>query len=514
MTDRAKKRKKTASPSRSSASQKRLRQESTATASNTGPSGSSALPTSTDYQFRLKVISSAVEVANEVFVEAVQDLVHICFPETVLDEIGVEVVAEHMRHEKAPRNNIDRMREVFRSARKLDNALSAVASASQVLYGQSLSSAAASDSSGVVDDTESDGEASPSFKDEVVLRRREAKKKRKDKESKSKKRRKYDALQEDDEKLSADETVHSTNNEEPVSTGRNKSSVSEEKRVSKTWRWDVDSKALTVGDVPDIFQKTSDLFAYHALPVVQQELGPSATRKSIRKNIQSVLADMLESEFEKRVDSFRSLGKGDTTMLKRASPQGVSRGRDIARATPAPPPRREQRLRVYDDVIQDSVGARVGGQEANHVPVGGLYQPIVKRENAGEADEAPITVDGTREKTDDANAILAVFDRLSTEDISPPGSSSDETPIVDLLWGQCIHAGNHNRVAQAMMNNLNTRVSVASISILKFDGTIQRQTKKGLHDLLHTTLDSVCPTQVIMNASLGALQSRSFNLGY
>lgn len=46
---------------------------------------STSLPTGEDWLFRVKVISSATDLDNELFKSAVQGLVRICFPEGILD---------------------------------------------------------------------------------------------------------------------------------------------------------------------------------------------------------------------------------------------------------------------------------------------------------------------------------------------------------------------------------------------------------------------------------------------
>jgi hypothetical protein len=76
---------------------------------------STPLPTNDDWVFRVKVTSSTINPQDEVFEKAVQDLVNICFPLGVLEEIGVDVVERHMREESAPEENIRKMTDVFRA---------------------------------------------------------------------------------------------------------------------------------------------------------------------------------------------------------------------------------------------------------------------------------------------------------------------------------------------------------------------------------------------------------------
>jgi hypothetical protein len=60
------------------------------------------------------VISSSPAPTAEVFKDAVQGLAKICFPEGILDQLGVEVLEQHMRQEKAPEENLHRMGHMFR----------------------------------------------------------------------------------------------------------------------------------------------------------------------------------------------------------------------------------------------------------------------------------------------------------------------------------------------------------------------------------------------------------------
>jgi hypothetical protein len=49
------------------------------------------------------------------FKNAVQGLVRICFPRNVLDELGIDVVQQHMHEKNAPEQNVSKMAEIFRS---------------------------------------------------------------------------------------------------------------------------------------------------------------------------------------------------------------------------------------------------------------------------------------------------------------------------------------------------------------------------------------------------------------
>lgn len=79
-----------------------------------GPS-SEQLSKSEDWIFRIKVISSAINLHNELFKDAVRGLVRICFPDGILEQLGEEVVKKHMHEQHANTANIQRMSEIFKS---------------------------------------------------------------------------------------------------------------------------------------------------------------------------------------------------------------------------------------------------------------------------------------------------------------------------------------------------------------------------------------------------------------
>jgi hypothetical protein len=100
------------------------------------------------------MISSATDLSNDVFKNAVQGLVKIYFPEGILEQLGVQVLEQHMHQEKAPEENIQRMSEIFRSEMahratwmlseyldtpaKVESAMRATIAASARLHGDAL----------------------------------------------------------------------------------------------------------------------------------------------------------------------------------------------------------------------------------------------------------------------------------------------------------------------------------------------------------------------------------------
>jgi hypothetical protein len=115
------------------------------------PKNTTSLPTSDDWVFRVQVVSQSTDIHTEMFKRAVQGLVKICFPQNVLNELGVDVVQQHMREQNAPKQNIEKMREIFRSemvhrlvwmlveylddSSKVEAAVKSVTAASAVIHG-------------------------------------------------------------------------------------------------------------------------------------------------------------------------------------------------------------------------------------------------------------------------------------------------------------------------------------------------------------------------------------------
>jgi hypothetical protein len=377
-----------------------------------------------------------------VFEEAVQGLVQICFPGTVLDELGIEIVAAHMQHDNAPQANVERMRSAFKSAmiprvawmlaqytdsaEKLENATSILADASRVLHGQRQSQETVDDTSSIGSDVSASSHgARESSEAESISTQKQAEKSRKkgknlELKSKSKKKRRQDSVDNserlDEEHLSEAETVR-PDNDGRITTKQSRSSRRHEQRLSASWRWHVDSDAVTVENIPDVFQKMSDLFAYHALPVVQQKLEPTAKKKDPRKKIQSALTNMSNIEYRQWVDSLQNLRKGDLTMLDRVTAEVL--GKDITRATPAPTSRR---LQVYDEGAivrqQDNCDADVIGETANPTPMGSLSITTVEKEHLTDMDQSAVTADGVVGQTHDVHVSQSTFNQFSAEIVS------------------------------------------------------------------------------------------------
>lgn len=452
----AKKRRTSTSPTRSGARQKRKRTRSAS--ESTLNSGANTLPTSNDWVFRLKVLSSS-HVDDDLLDQAVRGLVQICFPDGFLEELGVDVVEAHMREEGAAQNNIDRMKPVFHDAmtrqmawllakyldtpEKLEEAVSALATASQQLHGDKLGAETGEGEHNVA----SDASGEPSEPElETPPKKLNKKSKASDQRRKPEKKRlesNEDVIMDDSE---PEAEIQPHCDLAPPETNRSK-----EKKVSTSWRWDINPAALPADNISNLFKKTSDLFAYHALPVVKHELGPGTERKAIRKRIEAILTDMPETQYEKWVESLQQLHNGDMSMLDRVSPDNISVQGDITRATPAPTTvqhRRGNRLQVYNERAsreQQNASRPVVEQTPTHgLPVVGRDLPSIKREKEADVVEAPgASTGGAHHELNDVNATLSAFRHLSTEEPRSVSSMLLQKKCTDFASGKHLNLTRH-----------------------------------------------------------------------
>ncbi|KAH6612727.1 hypothetical protein C7974DRAFT_84404 [Boeremia exigua] len=348
--------------------------------------GDTTLPTGDDYVFRIQVLSTTTNLNADVFKKAVQGLVKICFPQNVLDELGIEVVTQHMRDQDAPEQNIVKMADIFRaemihrvtwmlaeyldSAGRVESSVKAIMAASASLHGakigedvlsgvtESLSKLREHMSSGStarlanstdmelssLNMAESDAMASndnctvvtqrmdrvrctgiapedPS-EDSMPLVSPANKHGKRECRSKSTPQLQYPDAAYRESSQAAEQMDQLVPIEQPC---RGKAS-----KVSTSWRWNVQDE-ISIDDITEHFKRTSDLFAYHALPIARQRLGTLVKRKKLRKDIEAMLAALSTTEFDQWVERLRKLQNGDMTMLER-SPAPII-GQDAARIT-------------------------------------------------------------------------------------------------------------------------------------------------------------------------------------
>ncbi|KAF1358002.1 hypothetical protein EJ07DRAFT_180179 [Lizonia empirigonia] len=427
-----------------------------------------SLPTGDDYVFRIQVISTATNIATDVFKKAVQGLVKICFPQDVLEEIGIEVVTQHMRNEGAPEENILKMTDIFRSEMihrvtwmlaeyldtppKVEASVKSIVAASASLHGakigedvlghvlQSLRITPAADT------IESDREASdPANESEANEAPVHATNGAYGDEVDHARKRGQDAGGDSDAPNSHDHgQLHL------VREGK-------EARVSASWRWDIEEGTLLANMIPN-FKRVSDLFAYHALPIAKQQLEPQAKRKEIRQKIEAMLAMLPPNDFEKWADSFQRLKSGEVTMLRKVSVDPSSVGQRTGSAIPAPIVIRSDAERVAEH-ISSAVDPVDKSPRVN----GARLPTAIKHEVEAETEDAEVVSPGLTE----------------------PCHRSRHTPIVDLLWGPSTYTHlQRDDVAKKILDQLSARVSAKSVGIALFNAKTVVQTLEELRTQL------------------------------
>ncbi|KAF2133999.1 hypothetical protein P153DRAFT_381171 [Dothidotthia symphoricarpi CBS 119687] len=508
-----------------------------------GNSSATFLPTSDDWTFRVKVISSSTDLDNDVFKRAVQGLVKICFPEKVLEELGIQVLEDNMRHEKAPEANITKMVEIFRSemvhrvvwmlaeyldtSSKVDATVSSIMAASAKLHGENVgddvlgyvidslnrlrsrvpcnSTELLANGEGLKESTEDknailDSEASTAVEDDAAKSSDESSEEEPAPPRKKGKRRKKDKsrkrLQEQDHAAQGTETEMDTPvapAESVVQSQEEQPPDDKEKKVSSTWRWDIDPENLSRDAILDVFKRTTDLFAFHALPIAQRQFGldPTPKRKELRKKIQSMFDDMEDKDHAKWDDSLRKLRSGDVTMLVRTETPSSYRHRNTA--TPAPITRVAAGRSSTANKPQDIVGL----PDSDEI--------LIKRE-ATANDEVVVEASGTEARSHEGRftATATTFQQLSTKErvaLAGKNGSHDagghdlateakapqkrpQTPIVDFLIGHSqINLQDFKDSVYMIMERLFERISdksINSINVVQHDGTIKTITRFSL----------------------------------
>lgn len=266
------------------------------------------LPSADDWAFRVKVISSTSNLTDDVFKKAVQGLVNICFPSGVLEELGMDLLARHMREERAPQENTERTRTAFSSemtvcigkmlaeyldtSEKVKSALRSILLASIDLHTEVdtesfldiLRDLTSKTSTPVANNT------SPLLSSAIP--------------------------QNGNHGQEMDEWI--VDAEEPTMTNllpiqQSKKNASSNKKVSATWRWNVEENEISAEKIKSAFMRPSDLFAFHALPLAKHLLAAHATRKEIRSEIQKMIDEMSETVYGEWVNNFHRLQNGDET---------------------------------------------------------------------------------------------------------------------------------------------------------------------------------------------------------
>ena len=202
----------------------------------------------------------------------------------------------------------------------------------------------------------------------------------------------------------------------PAASNKHRIPKTKDKKISSKWKWNIQATELEDEDVAEAFPRTSDLFAYHALPITRRKIGSQVSRKETRCEMQILLDGMPQDEFEKWVESLQKLYNGDREMLVRQDVASSSVDRQITRATPAPV---EFRKKTEKNTKTPSGSSDRWKGRATDSEIA-VEEAVVKLE----------TVVGLSERTDDVSGTrvaetTAAFRQLSTEarDTSRPLSS-------------------------------------------------------------------------------------------
>jgi hypothetical protein len=134
---------------------------------------------------------------------------------------------------------------------------------------------------------------------------------------------------------------------EPNPETQRKTKAKDPNKVSRNWMWDVTADLLTVDDIPVHFKRMGNLFAYHALEAVKNDLGPDAKKGKIRNEIEQRISEMSEPEYKNWERTFDKLMNGDTKMLHRLA---AGRSWNNHHITPTP----RAALRALSDVKKPS----------------------------------------------------------------------------------------------------------------------------------------------------------------
>jgi hypothetical protein len=455
------------------------------------------------------------------FKQAVQGLVKICFPQNILDELGIHVVQQHMHEQNASKENIEKMTEMFRSemihrlvwmlaehlddTSKVEAVVKSVTAASAALHSDKIgpdilnnvitslqrlrervpdNSTEALANDMVLTEFASDtidGESSASMSVEASQENGIASSYVSDL-AKREVELHVDGLQKQNKSKTRDNLVtlsKHTVNHRGAFGGKAKvaghatqpAREEKEKKVSASWRWDVKQSDITVENFALFFHRPVDLFAYHALPIATGTLGHKADRKDIRNEIQSLWVSMTDEEYGKWVKSFRKLQGGDLDMIDRVELTPDLAPEGVISATHAPiTVQQEQvqptlghsdtRSRSVEDLQTSNHGTTVK-REVNSTGI--LPGEVLRLESHKQNDRVPSFVSSRCSKVNQNATVDPNTERHGSTQKWP------HTPIVDLLWGKAgFDLDKGLKVVQVIMKELNQRVPSGVTILLPF----------------------------------------------
>ncbi|KAF2740559.1 hypothetical protein EJ04DRAFT_214018 [Polyplosphaeria fusca] len=94
--------------------------------------------------------------------------------------------------------------------------------------------------------------------------------------------------------------------------------------MTRSPRWKVAAEQINPGNIGAYFRRKTDLFAFHAYPVVKRDLGPGATETQVLGRIEGLLDGLSNKERQQWKDSFEKLQQGNMKMLSRGPSRAAS----------------------------------------------------------------------------------------------------------------------------------------------------------------------------------------------
>ncbi|KAF2810099.1 uncharacterized protein BDZ99DRAFT_304322 [Mytilinidion resinicola] len=201
--------------------------------------------------------------------------------------------------------------------------------------------------------------------------------------------------------------------------GASSSAQAENLQGRKRASWDVDNPTdLSTEEIPRIFKKDRHLYAYHALPVVNEDMQSNTPYENLTAEIRRRWKELSEKERKSWVVSYKRLLSGDLDMLvlskDSSSPPARSTDEPRIRSTTGPNEHDgTKEVRVKREPNMD------GAPSTSLPPLGASRSPALATSHL-----------------DAARRPEAVGSRLD----APRGPMSErhqisETPVVDLIWG-------------------------------------------------------------------------------
>jgi hypothetical protein len=386
------------------------------------------------------VISSTTNLDDGIFKDAVQGLVKICFPLGIMEQLGTDMIRQHMAEEDAPAENVARMTELFRPelVHRMAGMLAGYLDTSAKVKAciQSISTATSRLHAEVMDDDLEDIATNRTTVPSYAMNR--------DSDTE------LLLTQTNQEYKGYDSYEELVDVEEPQSVPR-RQAPRITRKVSTTWRWDFDPDTVNEEDILNVIKRPADLFAFHALPIAKDLVAPNAGRKEIRNTIQAMLNETDNFTFSKWIESFHKLQNGDDTMLVRVPSEKAPDGRSAM--TPAPTGARRQanpdaghdpsRNEVVQDAAPRDHGVKIDGNTRPKVSGRGARREPAETDHDTMTNSATIQRTSDEQAQNEATRQAHVLGHIAQMTLDAPDNGENpeastmhpRTPIIDVLWG-------------------------------------------------------------------------------